>query len=127
MHLDNWLSQRAATCPDRIALIADGIELSYAELEREATATARRLAARGARRGATVAIELAPGIEHVVLVHALMKLGAVAHPLNPRLPEARRAAELERARAALTVNAIPEPGATEADLPLLGELDLDAV
>ena len=127
MHLDNWLSQRAATCPDRVALIADGIELSYAELEREATATARRLAARGARRGATVAIELAPGIEHVVLVHALMKLGAVAHPLNPRLPEAQRAAELERARPALTVNAIPEPGATEADLPLLGELDLDAV
>jgi O-succinylbenzoic acid--CoA ligase len=127
MHLDNWLSQRAATCPDRIALIADGTELSYAELEREATATARRLAARGARRGATVAIELAPGIEHVVLVHALMKLGAVAHPLNPRLPEARRAAELERARPALTVDAIPGPGATEADLPLLGELDLDAV
>jgi o-succinylbenzoate---CoA ligase len=127
MHLDNWLSQRAATCPDRIALIADGIELSYEELEREATATARRLAARGARRGATVAIELAPGIEHVVLVHALMKLGAVAHPLNPRLPEAQRAAELERAGPALTVNAIPEPGATEADLPLLGELDLDAV
>ena len=78
-----------ATCPDRVALIADGIELGYAELEREATATARRLAARGARRGATVAIELAPGIEHVVLLHALMKLGAVAHPLNTRLPEAR--------------------------------------
>ncbi len=127
MHLDNWLSQRAATCPDRTALIADGAELGYAELEREATVTAKRLAARGARRGATVAIELAPGIEHVVLVHALMKLGAVAQPLDPRLPEAQREVELEHARPALTVDAIPELGATEADLPLLGELDLDAV
>jgi O-succinylbenzoic acid--CoA ligase len=127
MHLDNWLSQRAATCPDRIALIADETELSYARLESEATAAARRLAARGARRGATVAIELAPGVEHVVLVHALMKLGAVAHPLNPRLPEAERRLELERARPALTVDAELELGASEADLPLLGELDLDAV
>jgi o-succinylbenzoate---CoA ligase len=127
MHLDNWLSQRAATCPDRTALIANGLELSYAQLEREATATARRLAARGARRGATVVIELAPGIEHVVLVHALMKLGAVAHPLNPRLPEAQRRIELERAQPTLIVDADPDLGAAEADLPLLGELDLDAV
>jgi len=127
MYLDNWLSQRAATCPDRVALVADGLELTYAQLEREATATARRLAARGARRGATVAIEIGPGIEHVVLVHALMKLGAIAHPLNPKLPEARRRAELDRAQPALTVDANPDLGATEADLPLLGELDLDAV
>lgn len=127
MHLDNWLSQRAATCPDRVALIADGLELTYAQLEREATATARRLAARGVRRGAIVAIELAPGIEHVVLVHALMKLGATAHPLNPDLPAAVRRAELERAQPALTVDANPDLGSTEADLPLLGELDLDAI
>jgi O-succinylbenzoic acid--CoA ligase len=127
MHLDNWLSQRAATCPDRVALIADGVELSYAALEREATATARRLAARGARRGATVAVELDPGLEYVVALHALMKLGAIAYPLNPRLAEAERNRELERARPALTLDHTPDLGATEADLPLLGEHDLDAV
>ena len=127
MKLDNWLSQRAATCPDRCALIADGLELTYAELEREATATARRLAARGARRGATVAVDLAPGIEYVVLLHALMKLGAVAYPVNARLNEAERRAELERAAPALTVNGNPDLGTTEADLPLLGEHDLDAL
>lgn len=127
MKLDNWLSQRAATCPDRCALIADGLELTYAELEREATATARRLAARGARRGATVAIDLEPGVEYVVLLHALMKLGAVAYPINPRLTEPERRAELERAAPALTVNGNPDLGTTEADLPLLGEHDLDAL
>jgi O-succinylbenzoic acid--CoA ligase len=127
MHLDNWLSQRAETCPDRCALIAGGTELVYAELEREATATARRLAARGARRGSTVAIELEPGVDYVVLLHALMKLGAIAYPVDPRLTETERRAELARAEPLLTVSASPDLGTTEADLPLLGEHDLDAL
>ena len=127
MRLDNWLAQRAQTCPDRCALIADGLQLSYEELEREATATARRLAARGARRGSVVAIELEPGLEYVVLLHALMKLGVVAYPLNSRLSPREREAELARARPVITVNGNPDLGSTEADLPLLGEHDLDAV
>ena len=127
MHLDNWLSQRAQTCPDRTALIADGHSLSYAELEREATVAARRLAARGVRRGATVALTLAPGLEYVVLVHSLMKLGAVAYPVNTRLAGPELELELERAQPALVVAGGPDLGLTEADLPLLGEHDLDAL
>ena len=124
MKLDNWLSQRAQSCPDRGALIADGAALTYAELEHEATAAARRLAARGARRGATVALTLPAGLEYVVLVHALMKLGAVAYPVNTRLTEAEVSAELARTAPVLTVNGSPDLGTTEADLPLLGEHDL---
>jgi o-succinylbenzoate---CoA ligase len=127
MILDNWLSQRAQTCPDRTALVADGLELSYAELEREAVGAARRLAARGVRRGATVALELRPGIDYVVLLHALMKLGAVAHPIDTRLAEAERAAELDRVEASLVVTDTGDIGMTEADLPLLGEHELDAL
>ena len=127
MHLDNWLSQRAETSPDRCALIADGSTLTYAELEREATAAARRLAAKGARRGATVALTLAPGIDYVVALHALMKLGAIAYPVNTRLTEAELGAELARVQPALTVNEGPDLGMTEADLPLLGEHDLDGL
>jgi O-succinylbenzoic acid--CoA ligase len=127
MLLDNWLSQRAQTCPDRCALIADEMAMTYAELEREATAAARRLAARGARRGATVALMLPAGIEYVVMLHALMKLGAVAYPINTRLTEAELEAELARAAPALTVNGSPDLGHTEADLPLLGEHDLSAL
>jgi O-succinylbenzoic acid--CoA ligase len=127
MLLDNWLSQRAQTCPDRCALIADGVQMSYAELEREATATARRLAARGARRGVTVAVMLPAGLEYVVLVHALMKLGAVLYPVNTRLSEGELKAELARVEPLLIVNGTPDLGLTEADLPLLGEHDLDAL
>ena len=127
MLLDNWLSQRAQACPDRCALIADGATLTYAELEQEATAAARRLAARGARRGATVALTLPAGIEYVVLLHALMKLGAVAYPVNTRLSEQELAGELARAQPALNVNGSLDLGLTEADLPLLGEHDLEAL
>src|SRR5918997_5131806 len=127
MLLDNWLSQRAETCGDRCALIADGTSLTYAELEREATAAARRLAAKGARRGATVALTLDPGIEYVVVLHALMKIGAVAYPVNTRLTEAEIEAQLREARPALRVTGSPDLGLTEADLPLLGEHDLDAL
>jgi len=127
MHLDNWLSQRAETCPDRVALIAEGRELTYAELESQATAAARRLAARGVRRGATVALTLAPGIDYVVVVHALMKLGAVAYPVNTRLPPPELEAELGRVRPGLVVGNRSDLGQSEADLPLLGEHDLDAV
>ena len=127
MLLDNWLSQRAETCGDRCALIADGASLTYAELEREATAAARRLAAKGARRGATVALTLDPGLEYVVVLHALMKLGAVAYPVNTRLTEAEIEAELKQAPPALRVTGSPDLGLTEADLPLLGEHDLDAL
>jgi O-succinylbenzoic acid--CoA ligase len=125
--LDNWLAQRAQACPDRLALLADGIELTYAELEREATAAARRLASRGVRRDSVVAIELPAGAEYVVVLHALMLLGAVVYPLNTRLSAAERQAELRRADPALVISEPDQLGTTEADLPLLREHDLDAI
>jgi len=125
--LDNWLAQRAETCPDRTALVADGLVISYAELEAEATSAARRLAARGVRRDANVVLELPAGAEYVVLLHGLMKLGAIACPLNPRLAAPERVAEIDRYGPLLALSAPGELTATEADLPLLGEHDLDAV
>ena len=127
MLLDNWLTQRSETCPDRVALIADGHELTYAELEREAISAARRLAARGVRRGAVVVIEIPPGLQHAIYLHALMKLDAIAYPLNPRLAAAEREAEIERAEPALVLSGSEGEPLTEADLPLLGEHDLDAL
>ncbi len=127
MNLDNWLAQRAETCPDRVAVIADGVALTYEQLEAEATRAARRLAARGVRRGASVAIVRPAGLEYVVSIHALMKLGAVLHPLNPGLAAPELEAGLERIAPALVVTESDHATMSEADLPLLGEHDLDAV
>jgi O-succinylbenzoic acid--CoA ligase len=126
--LDNWLAMRALTSPERSALLADGSETTYAELEAEATWVARRLAAYGVRRGALAALTIRPGREQVVLIHALMKLGAVLLPLSPRLSEAERAEILDAEEPAVDLS---DPAAqltqTEADLPLLGEHDMDEV
>ena len=125
MKLDNWLAQRAQTSPDRTALVADGAGMSFAELEAESTWVANRLAAQGVRRGATVALTMPPGREMVVLIHALMKLGAVLLPLNPRLTDAERSAVLQAERPAVELSDAGELTQTEADLPLLGEHDMD--
>jgi o-succinylbenzoate---CoA ligase len=123
--LDNWLAQRAQSCPERTALVTEASSVTYAELEAEATWVARRLAAYGVRRGATAALTMHPRREEVVLLHALMKLGAVALPLSPQLTEPERAAVLATERPAVDLNDAAELTQTEADLPLLGEHDMD--
>ena len=127
MILDNWLAQRADTCPDRVALIAGGTALTYEGLEAEAARAARRLAARGVRRGGNVVIAQPSGLEYVIALHALMKVGAVVHPLNPSLPPSELDAEIERANPALVIGESDHVTMSEADLPLLGEHDLDAL
>ncbi len=127
MKLDDWLAQRSQSCPDRIALVADGSEVTYAELEAEATWVARRLIAHGVRRGSTVALTMQPRREQVVLLHALMKAGAVLLPLSPRLSAEERATVIAAEEPTLDLD---DPGRltqTEADLPLLGEHDMDDV
>jgi o-succinylbenzoate---CoA ligase len=124
MLLDNWLAQRAQSCPDRAAVIAGDRELDYAGLEAEASAAARRLAAKGVRRDSAVPITMPAGAEYAVALHALMKLGAVACPLDPRLGAAERGRALTGGPPALELAAAEDLGGHEADLPLLGELDL---
>ena len=126
MKLDDWLAQRSLSCPDRIALVADGAEVSYAELEAEATWVARRLEAHGVRRGSVAALTMQPRREQVVLVHALMKVGAVLLPLSPRLTDAERAAIVTVEQPTVDLSDPGELTQTEADLPLLGEHDMDA-
>jgi O-succinylbenzoic acid--CoA ligase len=127
MRIDDWLAQRAQSCPGRTALIADGAAVTYAELEAEATWVARRLAAHGVRRGSTAALTMHPRREQVVLAHALMKVGAALLPLSPRLTEAERARVVAEVEPMVDLD---DPGLltqTEADLPLLGEHDTDDI
>ena len=127
MKLDDWLAQRAQSCPERTALVTEASSVTYAELEAEAAWVARRLAAYGVRRDGLAALTVHPRREEVVLLHALMKLGAVALPLSPRLTEGERSAILSEQRPAVDLNDAGELTQTEADLPLLGEHDMDDV
>ncbi len=127
MKLDDWLSQRSQSCPDRTALVADGAEMTYAELEAEATWVARRLAAHGVRRGSTAALTMHPRREQVVLAHALMKVGAKLLPLSPRLTAVERAGIVVAEEPIVDLDDAGQLTQTEADMPLLGEHDMDEV
>ena len=99
--------------------------LTYAQLNAEADAAARRLAALGVGEGDRVATTLPPGLDFAVLVHAAPRIGAALAPLNTRLPEAEQHRQAHLARADAVVDT-PLDG-FEADIEPRSELAPDAV
>ncbi len=75
-----WES-RAEAHPDRVALIADGMTLTYGELDSSVNRVANALRAEGVRGGTVVAALLPSSAELLRLQLALAKLGAVTVPL----------------------------------------------
>ena len=72
--------------PDHPALLTGGRALTYAELDRAASVSARRLAGLGVQDGDRVATTLPAGLEFCALLHALPRLGAALVPLNRHAP-----------------------------------------
>ena len=91
----DWLSQRAASSPHRVAIVADRDELTYAELEARAAAFAQALRAEGLGAGTLVGIELPPSAGYAVAVHSLIKLGAIVLPLSPAMARVERSRLLD--------------------------------
>jgi O-succinylbenzoic acid--CoA ligase len=119
--INNWLAASGAAFPDRTALVWRDESLSYAELERRAGGAARRLAGMGVARGDRVALGLVPSVDYVVLLHGLMKLGAVAAPLDLQSGDVR-------VEARFTVTEPEEVlEVREAEVELDETLELDAV
>jgi len=87
--LSSLFEEKAALQPDRPAVIAGDRSLDYAELDRRATALARRLRELGARPNRLVAVVLEKGWEQVVAVLAVVKAGAAYLPIDPGLPAER--------------------------------------
>ena len=87
----DWLAHRATAMPGRTALVAAGRTWSFAELDADVTRLAHRLASHGVRSGDRVATLLANGPWPAMIVHAMLRLGAVIVPLNTRLTDAELA------------------------------------
>ena len=111
--LPDWLASRAVSSPDRIALEFEGRSWTYAELDEEATAAAHHLRALGARPDDRIATLLRNGPAPVVLVHAVLRIGATLVPFNLRLRDIELAWQLADAGAKLLV--ADEPSAALAD------------
>jgi amino acid adenylation domain-containing protein/non-ribosomal peptide synthase protein (TIGR01720 family) len=102
----------AARTPDTTAVVFEGEEVSYGELNRRANRLARRLIAQGVTRGSVVAVALERSVELIVALYAVHKAGAAYLPVDPGYPAERIAFMLDDARPA---HVIDDPAAFPAD------------
>lgn len=93
------------------ALIAEDARLSYAELAARVFGAASVLAQQGVTVGSRVALIANSSVETVIVIHALIALGATLVPVHPRLTPAEVSV--------LLADAAPAQVLREADLPAL--------
>jgi acyl-CoA synthetase (AMP-forming)/AMP-acid ligase II len=116
--LGSWPSRRAAISPDRVALVFEGSEMSYAEVHRRVTRLAARLRAAGVGRGDRVAYL---GPNHPAFVETMFAthlLGGVFVPLNFRLTAPELGYLIEHSGATVLIRA-PECAALAAPTTVL--------
>ncbi|KAK1992236.1 acetyl-CoA synthetase-like protein, partial [Colletotrichum falcatum] len=93
------ISARAERSPDAAAVEGPDATLTFAELESASARFSRDLRDRGVRAGESVLFCCAKEACSVVAVAAILKLGAVAVPVDPSHPPSRQRAVAEAASA----------------------------
>ncbi|MFD9410729.1 amino acid adenylation domain-containing protein [Streptomyces sp. NPDC059989] len=104
---------RAAVAPEAPAVVFDGVEVSYGELNARANRLARWLVERGAGPERLVAVVLPRSVDLVVALLAVLKSGAGYVPVDPEFPQERIDHILQDADPVLTLTAAD---LAEADL-----------
>ncbi len=87
--LHELFEAQARRTPDGLAVVFEGAEVTYADLDIRAGRLARHLAARGAGPDTVVAVVLDRGIELIVALWAVLKAGAAYLPVDPGNPADR--------------------------------------
>ncbi|MGH3987908.1 MAG: amino acid adenylation domain-containing protein, partial [Pseudonocardiaceae bacterium] len=99
--LPELFEAQVARTPDAVAVVCDGAELSYRELNERANRLARLLIERGAGPERFVALALPRSAQMIVTLLAVLKSGAAYLPIDPAYPAERIAFMLEDAQPAL--------------------------
>jgi fatty-acyl-CoA synthase len=99
--LARWLSDRARTTPERVAIDYVDREVTYTELAETAQRFAAWFASRGLERGDRVATLTGNTPEHVAIFFACAKLGLILAPLSWRLAAPELAYQLADAEPAV--------------------------
>lgn len=118
-NLAGLLKAQADLSPDACALTCRGITQTYAQLEALANRTASALRARGVNKGDRVAIACGRSLEAVVILLAVLKLGAAYVPLPARESTARRSAMAQDSQPRLIVVEEEADDLQKTTLPLI--------
>lgn len=79
------LARCASQNPTHVFCRAEGLDVSYADLERRVQRAANALHFEGVRKGMHVAVMLSHHLDHIVTFFSLIRLGAVLVPINTGL------------------------------------------
>ncbi len=106
--LEAMFDRQAIAAPDRTAIISPAGSITYAKLREKALALSAELVHRGVAPGMLVAVTLRKGWEQVAAVLGILYAGAAYVPVDPDLPDERRALLLKSsgARHAVTSEAL---------------------
>ncbi|MEV0177421.1 amino acid adenylation domain-containing protein, partial [Streptomyces sp. NPDC050803] len=102
--LPELFQAQVARTPDATAVVFEGVQLTYAELNARANRLARLLAEHGAGPERAVAVSLPRSADLVVVLLAVMKAGAVHVPVDPEYPAERIAHILDDVAPVLVVD-----------------------
>jgi amino acid adenylation domain-containing protein len=106
--------RQAAATPEAVAVLADERHWTYAELAADARQLAETLQRHGLRAGERAITFLGRSYELIVAQLAILQCGAAYVPLEPGLPEERRAFLLADCAPRLVIQAAEEFGAPPA-------------
>src|SRR5215472_14087530 len=83
MRVEEFLTNSARRCGDKIALVAGGARVTYRDLDRASDRLAGALIERGLARGDRVIVFMDNCRQAVVAIFAALKADAVFSPINP--------------------------------------------
>jgi fatty-acyl-CoA synthase len=85
MNIGDWIRKWSQLSPQKVAIIDDGHEISYKELNQRSNQVANFLLQKDLRKGDRVGVLLYNCHEYIAIYCALAKVGAILVPLNWRM------------------------------------------